>query len=107
MDSTMKLSLSLLSRGLEVLLILVPVCAWTADAPDPTPSSSAGSIDLNLPTQPRLGRFVEHISQMKLLRLVRDRNPIDAFEFAREKGDDFFDNLFIADELFGVGAHVG
>lgn len=71
-----------------------------------------GQINNNFPTQPRLGRYVEHLDQWQLVQLSEGTSTtrgrgFSAFSIAREKGDNFFDNLFEADALFGAGANVG
>lgn len=59
------------------------------------------------PTQPRPGRYTEHLDQRKFDQLVRDHRNPEAFQIAFSQGDLFFDQLFLFDTVFGVGAQVG
>ena len=117
----MKKSKNKILLALLLLHVAILVSALYAED-DPSRREPPIPVDVNFPTQPRPGRFVEHLDQKRFLRMVKGddddgspersnsrRHPqqFDAMEFAREKGDDFFDNLFFADSVFGSGANVG
>lgn len=92
-----------LTKTLRRLAILVPIGALASQGEVPLPNPP----DNNFPTQPRPGRYVEHWDQWRSTNMVKQGHGFDAWEIAQEKGDDFFDNLFLADQIFGVGADVG
>ena len=73
----------------------------TAEPPRPVP------VQNHSPPQPKPGRYTEHFDQGVLSDLVGRGQMEDAVEMAFEKGDGFFDNLFLADSVFGAGANVG
>lgn len=63
--------------------------------------------ELRGPPLARPGIYNEHIDQKTFYDLVKNGKNKKAIRLAFKKGNDFFQNLFLADDKFSVGANVG
>ncbi len=66
-----------------------------------------GQIDINNPPLPRAGVYTEHLDQKLLFDLVSNFQERRATLLAIGRGDSGFENIFAADQNFGVGANIG